>query len=78
MAKLTYTRDDSEFITEASKIEFTISEDMDIYEFHTMCIRLAQSVGYHHQSIEDAFGEPHDYPRPTQEEIETVKQLLNG
>lgn len=78
MAKLTYTRDESDFIAEASKIEFTISEDMDIYEFHTMCIRLAHSVGYHHQSIESAFGQSHDYPQQTEEERELMKQLLKG
>lgn len=78
MAKLTYTRDEDEFITEASKIEFTISEDMDIYEFHTMCIRMAHAIGYHAKSIKKAFGGEHDYPRPTDEERELVKQLLKG
>jgi len=78
MAKLTYTRDESDFMTEASKIEFTISEDMDIYEFHTMCIRLAHSLGYHHQSIQDAFGETHDHPKQSDNEKEFIKQLLKG
>jgi hypothetical protein len=78
MAKLTYTRDEDDFIAEASKIEFTISEDMDIYEFHTICIRLAHSVGYHHQSIEDAFGGVQDHLKQSDEEKEFMKQLLKG
>lgn len=78
MAKFIYQRDEDEFITEASKIEFTISEDIDIYEFHTMCIRMAHAIGYGDKSIKRAFGGEHDYPKQTEEERELVKQLLNG
>jgi hypothetical protein len=62
MAKLIYERDIDEFYTEASKIEFTVSEDMNIYEFHTMCIRLASAIGYQPVSINRAFGKEFDYP----------------
>ena len=78
MAKLTYELEKDDFISEASKIEFTISKDLDIYEFHTMCIRLANSIGFHPDSIDDAFGDSHDFPKQTEEEKEIMKQLLKG
>jgi len=78
MAKLTYTLDEKDFISEASKIEFTVSEDMDIYQFHTMCIRMAHAMGYHAKSIERAFGKGHDYPQQSEEDKELIKQLLKG
>ena len=41
---------------EASEIEFIVPDDMDIQEFKVMCVRLASAMGYHPNSIDDAFG----------------------
>jgi len=78
MAKLIYELEQDDFISEASKVEFTISQDLDIYEFHTMCIRLAHSIGFHPDSIDDAFEHSHDFPKQTEEDKEIMKQLLKG
>lgn len=42
---------------EASKIELTVPSDMTIWEYRTMCKRLAAAIGYTNKSIESAF--PH-------------------
>jgi hypothetical protein len=42
---------------EASRIELTVPSDMTIWEFRTMCKRLASAIGYTNKSIESAF--PH-------------------
>lgn len=56
MAKLIFTTD-TEHNREASKIEFTIPEEMDIFEYRIMCIRMAAAMGYGETSIKRAFGE---------------------
>jgi len=60
MAKLIfrYTDELVENCREASKIEFKVPDDMDIQEFKVMCVRLANAIGYHPNSIEKAFGDP--------------------
>jgi len=59
MAKLTfkYTDTDEFEPREASKIELTVPDDMDIFEFKVVCMRLASSIGYHSESIKKAFGD---------------------
>jgi hypothetical protein len=59
MAKLTFKYTDSEFtegLREASEIEFTVPDDMDIHEFKVMCVRLASSLGYQQETINKGFG----------------------
>jgi hypothetical protein len=59
MAKLIFKYTDSEFtegLREASEIEFTVPDDMDIYEFKVMCVRLASSLGYQQETINKGFG----------------------
>lgn len=56
MGKLIFTND-IEYNREASKIEFTLPEDMDIFEYRIMCIRMASAMGYGESSIKKAFGE---------------------
>lgn len=56
MGKLIFTND-TEYNREASNIEFTVPEDMDIFEYRIMCIRLAGAMGYGETSIKRAFGE---------------------
>jgi hypothetical protein len=55
MAKLIYIADDFDSNREAKKINLTISDDLDIYEFKRICQRLASAMGYHPHSIEQAF-----------------------
>ena len=64
MDKLTYTRDfdnelgDEDIDTrEMSEIAFTFPDDLTIYEFKTICMRLAGALGYCEQNIEEAFGD---------------------
>lgn len=54
MAKLVYEK--SIDGKEANKITFTIDDELDIYEFKTICVRLASSLGYAEDSIKNAFG----------------------
>ena len=52
-----YTDELQEYCREASKIELTVPDDMDIHEFKVMCVRMASAMGYHSNSIETAFGD---------------------
>ena len=75
MAKLTFAYTDELTQTrEASKIELSIPDDMNIHEFKIMCVRLASTLGYHQNSIDRAFGEL-NYG---DEEDELLKKLLHG
>jgi hypothetical protein len=58
MAKLIFNIDeDVDKYREAGKIEFVVPDDMDIYEFKIVCVRLASALGYTSKSIKNAFGE---------------------
>lgn len=72
MANLIFTIDD-DLNREASKIEFTVPDDMNIQEFKVMCIRLASAMGYSNTTIKKAFGDP----VYGDEDPDKIKQLLN-
>jgi hypothetical protein len=55
MAKLIFIIDDVEN-REASKIEFEVPNDMDVWEYKRMCIRMAGAMGYASLSVRKAFG----------------------
>lgn len=55
MAKLIFITTESDN-REASKIEFTLPEDMDIWEYKRVCMRMAGAMGYTSISIKKAFG----------------------
>ena len=59
MAKLIFKYTDVllEECREASEIELTVPDDMDIHEFKVMCVRLASSMGFSQTSIEKSFGD---------------------
>lgn len=59
MAKLKYTSN-IESHREAKDIEFTLSDDLTITEFKTVCRRLAAAMGYHPNTIQKAFGNDWD------------------
>jgi hypothetical protein len=58
MAKLIFNIEgDASLHREASKIEFDVPNDMNIYEFKIICVRLASAMGYTDVSIKNAFGD---------------------
>jgi len=56
---------------EASKIEFEVPNDMDVWEYKRMCIRMAGAMGYTSLSIKKAFGQ--EYIK-NEEELNTIFQ----
>ena len=76
MAKLTYLTNESEH-REATKIEFTIPEDLDVWEYKRVCMRMASAMGYTSISIKKAFG--HEYKSEMDNEItKNLKSLYSG
>jgi hypothetical protein len=55
MAKLIFIIDEEQN-REASKIEFEVPNDMDVWEYKRMCMRMAGAMGYTSLSIRKAFG----------------------
>ena len=56
MGFLSYESEDSHN-REAKIIRFDVPDDMNIYEYKIMCVRLAHAMGYHYKSIERTFGD---------------------
>ena len=76
MAKMIFITDDSEN-REASKIEFEIPNDMDVWEYKRMCMRMASAMGYTSLSIKKAFG--HEYKSEMDSEItQKLKSLYSS
>ena len=61
---------------EAINITFDVPDDMNIHEFKIMCVRMASSMGYHHNSIKKSFGEL-DYETPSDKEFKEFLHSLN-
>ena len=57
---------------EASKIEFEVPNDMDVWEYKRMCIRMAGAMGYTSLSVKKAFGQ--EYLRNVEEELNQIFQ----
>lgn len=60
MAKMIFIIDESDN-REASKIDFTVPNDLDIWEYKRVCMRMAGAMGYTSLSIKKAFG--HEYKK---------------
>lgn len=75
MAKLIYIADNHDIHREAKEIEFTISDDLDIYEFKIVCKRLASAMGYHSDSIQRAFDSTKKYIRE-QHDVSDVLSVI--
>ena len=58
MAKFIFIVDEEDN-REASKIELTVPNDLDIWEYKRVCMRMAGAMGYASLSIKKAFG--HEY-----------------
>jgi len=69
MAKLIFIIDEEEN-REASKIEFEVPNDMDVWEYKRMCMRMAGAMGYTSLSVKKAFGQ--EYLRNVEEELNTI------
>ena len=69
-----YTEDDMiDNNREASKIELTVPDDMNIQEYKVMCVRLASAMGYTEKTIQSGFGDLIF----GNENINTIKDLLD-
>ncbi len=76
MAKNIFITDEIEN-REASKIEFEVPNDMDVWEYKRMCIRMAGAMGYANLSIKKAFG--HEYKREADYEItQNLRAMYSG
>ena len=76
MSKLIFTTNESDN-REASKIEFEVPNDMDVWEYKRMCMRMASAMGYTSLSIKKAFG--HEYKTEMDSEItQKLKSLYSG
>lgn len=76
MAKLIFRYTDGELEDtnrEASEIELTVPDDMNITEYKTMCVRLASALGYTEKTIERGFGDLVF----GDEDVNTIKDLLD-
>jgi hypothetical protein len=69
MAKLIFIIEE-ELNREASKIEFEVPNDMDVWEYKRMCIRMAGAMGYTSLSVKKAFGQ--EYLRNVEEELNSI------
>ena len=71
MAKFIFIIDETEN-REASKIEFEVPNDMDVWEYKRMCIRMAGAMGYTSLSVKKAFGQ--EYLNNVEEELNQIFQ----
>lgn len=60
---------------EAMNISFDVPDDMNIYEFKIMCVRLASSIGYHQNSINKVFGDTEYETESDREFKQFIKSL---
>ena len=71
MAKFIFIIDESDN-REASKIEFDVPNDMDVWEYKRMCMRMAGAMGYTSLSVKKAFGQ--EYLRNVEDELNQIFQ----
>jgi hypothetical protein len=69
MAKFIFITDEVEN-REASKIELQVPNDLNVFEFKNMCIRMASAMGYNPASIGKAF-------ETTKEKSEIEKEIFS-
>jgi len=70
MAKIIFITEDLDN-REASRIEFEVPNDMTIWEYKRVCVRMAGAMGYANLSIKKAFG--HEYKEES--DLQTTKKL---
>ena len=69
MAKLIFIIEEQEN-REASKIEFEVPNDMDVWEYKRMCVRMAGAMGYTSLSVKKAFGQ--EYQNNLEKELNKI------
>jgi uncharacterized UBP type Zn finger protein len=69
MAKFIFIIEE-ELNREASKIEFEVPNDMDVWEYKRMCIRMAGAMGYTSISVRKAFGM--EYKKDLENELNQI------
>jgi hypothetical protein len=69
MAKLIFIIEEQEN-REASKIEFEVPNDMDIWEYKRMCVRMAGAMGYTSLSVKKSFGQ--EYQNNLEKELNQI------
>lgn len=72
MANFTFTIDETQN-REASKISFDVPNDLDIWEYKRICIRMAGAMGYTDESIKKAFEDEYG---DSKKDIEELKAFL--
>jgi hypothetical protein len=76
MGRLDYITD-NKYNKEAKKISFEFNDDVDIFEFKTICVRMASAMGYADKSIKSAFGK--EYNGDIEKEFkELLDAVLSG
>lgn len=73
MAKMIFNIDKTDY-REAFNIELSVPDDMNIFEFKTVCVRMASAMGYTDLSIKKAFGST-EYE--TKDDVD-FKQFINS
>lgn len=61
---------------EAKKINLDVPDDMNIFEFKIMCVRLAASMGYADSSIKKAFGDTTYTPKSSLQFDESLNSIF--
>lgn len=75
MAILSYESEDS-LNREAKNIRFDVPDDMNIYEYKIMCVRLAHAMGYHYNSVKKVFGET-DYETESDRDFKKFMEAVS-
>jgi len=76
MAILSFVNE-SAYNREASSISLDVPDDMNIFEFKTMCVRLAAASGYTDTSIKKAFGEDDYITQSDKDFMKFIQSLTN-
>jgi hypothetical protein len=80
MAILSY-KSEEPLNREANNISFDVPDDMNIFEFKIICVRLASAMGYTDYTIKKAFGDT-DYESESDREfkqfIKSIGQLTGS
>lgn len=80
MAILSY-KSEEPLNREANNISFDVPDDMNIFEFKIMCVRMASAMGYTDTTIKKAFGDT-DYESESDREfkqfIKSIGQLTGS
>jgi hypothetical protein len=75
MGLLSFTNESS-YNREAKKIELDVPDDMNIFEYKIMCVRLAACMGYTDSTIKKVFGST-EYESESDKEFREFLHSIN-